>query len=174
MKRYWIILLAMLLMTGCATETPFEPVTDVYAEGTAAAMRQTIFETPENAAVTVMETESNGKMYFCDDYILTVYTTMAGDLQKTVYNATGFAMDDLQIIKINHADMTKYLCVWTAAGEGEAQVGRACILDDGNYHYVLTAMAQESKAGKLLAEDWETVFRSFDALTPDQIVSSGS
>lgn len=174
MKKYWILVVIMLLMTGCTNETPFEPVTDVYAEGTAAAMRQILLEIPEDATVTVMETQSNGKMYFCDDYTLTTYTTPAGDLEKTVLNATGFSIEDLQMLKVNYRDMTKYLCVWSAAGEGETQVGRACILDDGNYHYVLTAMAPESKAGKLLAEDWETLFRSFDALTPDQIVNSGS
>lgn len=174
MKRFWILTIIMLLITGCTDETPFEPVKDVYAEETAAPMRQIMLEIPEDATVTVMETQSNGKMYFCDDYTLTVYTTLAGDLQKTVKNATGFSMEELQMLKVNYRDMTKYLCVWTAAGEGATQVGRACILDDGHYHYVLTAMTQENQAGELLSGDWETVFRSFDALTPDQIVNSGS
>lgn len=170
----WVLALAALLLTGCGKEQEFEPVTDVYAQQTAPQMRQIVLTLPEDAAMTVMDTDINGKMYFCDKYILMTYTAQAGDLQKTIKNATGFSMEDLQIMQTQQGDMTRYLCVWTAAGEGENQVGRACILDDGSYHYVLTAMAGESDAWELQQGQWQTVFRSFRALTADQIVNSGS
>ena len=40
------------------------------------------------------------------------------------------------------------------------QIGRAAILDDGNYHYVLSCMAPEALGGDL-RETWDRVFASF-------------
>ena len=68
----------------------------------------------------------------------------------------------------------RYVCVWTAVGENGNQVGRLAVLDDGAYHYILTAMAEESIAGKLSGEVWDDVFSSFRLIAPEDVVSSGS
>ena len=49
------------------------------------------------------------------------------------------------------------------AQEGE-MVGRAAILDDGNYHYALSALAPAETAQQL-EEIWEAIFQSF-AIAP--------
>ena len=54
----------------------------------------------------------------------------------------------------------RYECVWVAAGEEEQQVGRMAILDDGNYHYCMTAMADEGDVLQL-RDTWQALFDSF-------------
>ena len=53
-----------------------------------------------------------------------------------------------------------YEFVWTAATDFGEQVGRAMILDDGSYHYTLTAMAPAEKAANY-QEIWNGLFETF-------------
>ncbi len=174
MKRVWITVLLMFLLAGCGSTQTFEPVTDVYQQQHLPQKRQITFDIPEDASSQVMDSDKEEKLYFCNNYTLCAYTVEAGNLYKTVKDTTGFPLDQIQLMQTQRGDMICYQVVWTAAGEGENMVCRACILDDGHYHYVLTAMAGEQEAGELAQGVWNEVFRSFRALTPDQIVSSGS
>ena len=45
-------------------------------------------------------------------------------------------------------------------GEQGQQVARGCILDDGNYHYVLTALAEAERAGEF-EEVWQEIFSGY-------------
>ena len=53
----------------------------------------------------------------------------------------------------------RYEWTWTGMGESGAQVGRAAVLDDGDYHYCVTVMADEAAAGSLDAQ-WDALFAS--------------
>jgi hypothetical protein len=56
--------------------------------------------------------------------------------------------------------LERYEFVWTSAVDGGEQIGRATILDDGDYHYVLSATV-----GAELIEEyqeiWNGIFESF-------------
>lgn len=173
MRKLGTLLLLVLLLTGCAQQQELENVLDAYAPQPMPKMQYVHIELPEEAAQAVMETDSDVKLYVCQDYTLTMYTVEAGDLQKTVKNATGFSPEALQMIKTQWGGETRYQFVWTAAGEGENMVGRACILDDGNYHYVLTVTAPESKAGMMAQAVWQPLVDSFH-VTEEPIVNTGS
>ena len=67
--------------------------------------------------------------------------------------------DDLDILRTKQGDVKRYQWVWTSAGEEGVQVGRACVLDDGAYHYIVTAQASEAIAGELQAQ-WQEIFAS--------------
>ena len=56
--------------------------------------------------------------------------------------------------------MKRYEFVWAAAGEDGERLGRGVILDDGSYHYCLTAMrpADPEKTSQIV---WSQVFQSF-------------
>ena len=112
-------------------------------------------------------------MYLCDDYTITVQTFASGDLNKTLQTATGYGKDKLQIMRTHANNAKRYECVWTAAGEGETQVGRTCVLDDGSYHYVLTVMAAEKQAGALM-QTWNALMESFRIASPDMDFNTGS
>lgn len=173
-KIIWLVLFAAVLLSACNENQALETVTDVYAPDTVAVQKQISLQLPADALSATVHAQEDGKLYICDNYTIHTYTRQAGDLQKTVTDLTGYTPKQLSIIKTNSDDMDLYRFVWTAAGEAEQQVGRGCILDDGNFHYVLSVMSNESYAGMLNEDSWQSVFRSFRAVTEDQMVSSGS
>ena len=173
MKRIGFLLIAALVLVGCGAQPALETVADENVQAVSAAMQQVLLELPEEGSTPVMESSENGALYLCDGYTLTLHTVQAGDLNKTLRQATGFSKDQLQLIQTGSQDIKRYECVWTAAGENENQVGRLCVLDDGAYHYVLCAMTGESQAGQL-RQTWNTLFDSFRLVSTDIDVNTGS
>ena len=97
----------------------------------------------------------------------------AGDLNSTVRSVSGFAPEDLKIMQTRRGDTERYDFVWTAAGETGEQICRACILDDGSYHYVLTATADASQ-GAQVQDVWREMFNSFRLVSPETPLYTGS
>jgi len=166
MKKCLFLLLLPLLLTGCGDQETYETVSDEILQPVAAIAQQTVVQLPDGAAVSVMQNDEEGTLYFCQGYTMTMQTMEAGDLNRTVKAVTGYGKDDLQLIRSGSHDAVRYDCVWAAAGEGEDQVGRAAILDDGNYHYVLTCMTGASQA-EALQEHWQALFESFSLASTD-------
>lgn len=171
MRKLGILLLFTALLAGCGAQETFETVADEHVLPVSATVQEISLTLPEEAKMPVMNDTDGGKLYLCDGYSLTVQTAEGGDLGRTVADATGFSHKNLQIMETRQGDAKRYEAVWTAAGENEPQVGRLCILDDGNYHYVLTAMTGASGAGDL-QKTWNEIFSSF-TLGEEQ-VSTGS
>lgn len=174
MKRVWIIILLLVLLTGCSAPAALETVTDVYIEPTLGQMQQVVVELPQDMAVPVMTNSETGSLYIYDDYVVSVSVCAGGDMVKTLTEATGYSPEMLQVVQTQQEHMDRYECVWTSVGEGTNHVGRACVLDDGQYHYVLTVMAPEQKARELQEGTWQTVFRSFRTVEPGSITHTGS
>jgi len=166
MKRLAIFLILAAILSGCGAAETFETVADEYLLPVASTRREVSLALPEDANVQTMQNTDGGTLYLCDGYTLTVQTARGGDLGKTVLGATGFSREDLQIISSRQGDCKRYEAVWSAAGESEQQVGRLCILDDGSYHYVLTAMTNASVAGEKQA-CLQEIFSSFDFVNTD-------
>lgn len=174
MRKLIVIGLLLLMLTGCKGEESFETMMDGTPEPVQAEKMHIMVNLPEDAAKQVMSSDESGSAYLCEDYVLTVQTLPGGDLSKTLLETTGFTPEKLPLIETVQGDIKRYVCVWTSLGENGAQVCRCTVLDDGNYHYVLTAMADEEKAGELSSGVWETVFSSFRLIAPEDVVSSGS
>ena len=152
------ILLVIVMLSGCAGQPVLERVEDPWVE-VAATQGEVVIALPDAAALPALQSPESGKLYLCDGYVLTVQTCPGGDLDATMRQITGFPKQQLTCIETRDGDVEKYSCVWTAAGEGGAQVGRALIMDDGNYHYAVTVMADYETAGEL-AETWQTLLGS--------------
>ncbi len=163
-----------MLLVGCKAPGVYETMQDSVEQVTPGKKMEIVVRLPVDASRQVMSSEENGDLYFCSGYTLTVQTVEAGDLQKTFYHATGFTPDQLSVMETQQGDVTRYRCVWTAAGETGDQVGRCEILDDGNYHYIVTAMAEEKMAGQLREGAWKDIFNSFRLIAPEDVVDSGS
>ena len=174
MKRIGVIIVsfAVLFFAGCSEQQILETVSDVHAAPAVAVMQQIIVQLPEELSVPALQDEKNGKLYLCDDYSVTVQTVEAGDLTETIQSVTGMDRKELQVLQTKQGDTVRYQWVWTSNGENGIQVGRGCILDDGSYHYVLTAMAEEENAKKVQTV-WREMFASFRVVTGEPI-SSGS
>lgn len=173
MKRIIIGIAAALLLSGCGVQPSFETISDKYQVPAAAEMQQIRIALPEDAAVPVMESDSAGRLYICEGYTLTVQTVSNGDMNGVLKSATGFPEENLSIIRTQSEGLQRLDTVWTAAGEGGDQVGRLSLLDDGNYYYVLTAMAPAD--GIRAAEsDWAQIFDSFCLVSSEEALYTGS
>lgn len=159
MKKIGLLLVIMLCLGGCKAEETFETLSDVYGEQPLAAKKEVVLSIPEDAAAQVIQSDS-GTLYLCDGYEITLQTMSAGDLNRTMQSLTGFESDALTVMETVQAEITRYECVWTAAGEGGDMVGRAAVLDDGTYHYCVTVMAGAQEAGQL-QQTWQTLLSSF-------------
>ncbi len=159
MKRLWMILAAVTLLCGCGARETFETVGDVYAEEPLPIQQEVVYKLPEDDAAQAVQSEY-GQLYFCDGYEITMQTMSSGNLDKTLRELTGFGANELTVIETGLTEAARYDCVWTAAGEGGDMVGRCVILDDGAYHYCMTAMASEEKAPSL-RQAWQELFDSF-------------
>lgn len=174
MKKCWIVLLTALLLCGCGKQGALETVMDSVETPMRPEPREVYVALPKDAAKETMNGEKGGNIYFCEDYILTLQTVPGGDLQKTFLETTGYLPEQLSVMHTEQPDYKCYRCVWTAAGEQGDQVGRCTILDDGSYHYILTAMAEAEKAGDLTAGAWEDIFSSFCFALPEEETNKGS
>ena len=173
MKKLWILLLVALLLAGCGKEASLETIGDVQDAPVVATMQQVLVDLPPELSTPTLQDESAGKLHLCDDYTVMVQTVESGDLKRTIRAATGMDMENLQIIQTKQGDAKRYQFVWTSNGENGIQVGRACVLDDGAYHYVLTAMADESKSGEI-QPTWQEIFASFRVIEETEQINTGS
>ena len=159
MKKCILFLLFSVFLTGCGSEATFETVADEWVQSAAAPVRQVLVTLPEEAAVPVSENE-NGQLYQCDGYEIALQTLESGNLDATLRAVTGHSREDLTVMETEPDNLRRYDLVWSCLGEEGEQVGRACILDDGNYHYVLSVLWEADRAAEL-----ETVisdlFRSY-------------
>ena len=159
MRKIILCLLCVLLLSGCAAEETFETVADEWAAPAIAQQRQTYVKLPEEAASPAVESGSD-RLYQCDDYEITLQTLPGGDLQATVRGICGYDMETLTVMHRQQDGFDSYEFVWTNMGEEGECVGRAKIIDDGSYHYVLTAFADAEKSHSCLG-DWLYMFESF-------------
>lgn len=160
MKFCWMMLLLAGLLSGCGAQTTLETVADDLAEPAAAiAPRQIDVRLPDGALAPVLES-STEQMYLTEEYELLVQTLDAGDLAATIDQICGYQPEDLTVMQTHWDGVDRYEFVWAAAGEGGDRLGRAVILDDGNYHYCMSVLrpAQSRKTSQIV---WRDVFGSF-------------
>ncbi len=173
MKKFWAIPLAALLLAGCSKKATLETIGDIPDAPASTTMQQVLVDLPPELSTPTLQDETTGKLHLCDDYTVLVQTLEAGDLKRTVQTATGMDMENLQMIQTKQGNAKRYQFVWASNGENGIQVGRGCVLDDGAYHYVLTAMADESKAGKVQPA-WQEIFASFRVIEETEQINTGS
>ncbi|MBR4017363.1 MAG: membrane lipoprotein lipid attachment site-containing protein [Oscillospiraceae bacterium] len=173
MKKLWIILLATLVLSGCSKKDVLETVTDVQDTPAAVVAQRIQLYLPQELSAPVLQNEESGALYLCEDYAVSTQVLESGDLNKTIRSVTGMEKDSLQIIETKKQDSACYQWVWATGGENGIQLGRGCVLDDGVYHYVLTAQANEEAAGKI-QDTWNEIFTSFSLATEREEISTGS
>ena len=158
MKKLFWVLLPLLLLAGCAARETMETLGDIPVEGTAAAPRQVSVNLPDEAAVPTAESDS-GRIYLCKDYEIIIQTLEAGDLDETIRTLSGYDRDSLTVMKTRVEGADRYDFVWATAGENGERLGRAVILDDGNYHYCMSVLRPaEAEVSQII---WDDVYHSF-------------
>ena len=166
MKRLCWIFLLVFLLCGCTSQKEFETLSDD-VQYSLVEPSDIILDLPEKVAVSVFGDGDGNEIYIANDYTVETYLLPSGDMDKTVLEVTGFLKKDIQIMETESDGIKRYECVWTSAGEGELQACRATILDDGNYHYVLTVVGDQAAASKC-SEEWKQIFKSYMLTNTDQ------
>lgn len=160
MKKTGILFAALLLLlSGCArAEITAETVADVWEIPAAAEPQEIHLELPGEALECAMESDT-GRLYLGSSYDVMVQTREGGDLSATLRELTGFSEDEITVIQTRTEYPRRWEFAWAAAGERGDRIGRGVIIDDGSYHYCLTALQDAD------AEDcqivWSEVFHSF-------------
>ena len=160
MKKVIVWMFLLCFLSGCAAQPALETVADAQVvQAVQTAPKQIFVELPEEVAVQTME-GSSGRYYLCQDYEILIQTMAGGDLSRTIREISGFEKDNLTIMHTNPAGMDRYDFVWAANAEQGEQVGRAVIVDDGSYHYVMTVLhdAADTENTQIV---WRTVFETF-------------
>ena len=156
MKRWMGLFFVMCLLSGCAAEETLETIQDEWIVPAMAQPREISVRLPEDLVMPVLEQEGK-QLYMGQDYEIMLETMTAGDLKATIQNLSGYEQEQLTVLETNQGDYSRYEFVWTAAGEQGHRLGRAAILDDGEYHYCMSVLRD---AGDTLVV-WQDVFSSF-------------
>ena len=173
MKKLLMLLALALCLSGCGTQETFETVEDIQTIEPAAVCQQFAVKLPEEAAAPTFQDDSGAELYVCQDYTISKQIFSSGDLEKTIQTITGKSQEELQIIKTMQNTYDRYDFVWATAGEDGLQLGRACILDDGNYHYTLSSLTRESASG-ILQKTFSDMYDSCRLLDPEVNLRTGS
>lgn len=138
-KRILIAMLAALFLAGCGKTETMETVADEMDVPVLAQPRKISVELPGQAEAA-LETDA-GQLYVTDDYEIALETLDGGDLNGTLQALSGRTAEELTVLETRTEDgMKRYEFVWACAGEEGDRLGRAVILDDGNYHYCLSVL----------------------------------
>ncbi len=159
MKKWLWIVAASFLLCGCATQETFETVGDTQVEATMPPAAQIVVSLPEGAVVPASESEA-GQLYLGDGYEITIQTLPGGDLERTIREVSGHSREDIAPILSLQGAQKRYDLVWACAGETGDRIGRAAVLDDGYYHYVLCLLA-DAELSDDNRDNWDALFRSF-------------
>ena len=158
MKKYVLIFLTALLLTGCAQADVGETVADVWEEPVQViAPRETRLEFPGETVASAMESDS-GRLYLGDGYEVMIQTLSGGDLDATIRTLTGFERKDITVIQTQE-DPARWEFAWASAGEQGERLGRGVVLDDGNYHYCLSVLQDIDDDDCQII--WSEVFNTF-------------
>ena len=160
MRKYVFLLLITALLSGCAAEDTFETVSDALIQPVMAQPRLVCVDLPGETALPVIE-NNNGRIYVCNDYEIVIQTVFSGDLEETMQTMSGRGREELTVMETFSDNVSRYEFIWAAAGETGDQIGRGVILDDGNYHYCLSALWNADATGKMQT-NWDQVFSSFN------------
>ena len=156
MKKFiWMVLLTALL-TGCTAEETLETVSDEWVVPVMAQPREMSVRLPEDTVAPVLEQDGR-RLYMGRDYEIMLETLSSGDLSATIRSLCGYEQDQLTVLETRQGDYSRYDFVWTMAGETGDRLGRAVILDDGEYHYCMSAIRDQGDT----QIPWRDVFGSF-------------
>lgn len=159
MKRWMGICLLAFLLCGCGAEETMETVHDEWVIPAMAQPREISVRFPEDTLAPVLEQDSC-RLYMGLDYEIMIETLTAGDLNATVRALSGYEKEQLTVLETRQGDLDRYDFVWTTAGEKGERLGRGVILDDGDYHYCMSALREPGDTVIV----WRDVFGSFSLI----------
>ena len=136
-----------------------ETVSDEWMVSAMAQPREISVRLPEDTVVPVLE-RAGRRLYMGQDYEIMLETLASGNLNATMETLCGYHKDQLTVLQIRQDDLDRYEFVWTTTGERGDLLGRAVILDDGQYHYCMSVLRDAEESAVV----WRDVFGSFSLI----------
>ena len=158
MKKVCFVLLMAVLLSGCAAQETFETVADEILQPVMAQPAEISVRLPDNAVAPVLESDQR-QVYMSEEYEILIETVASGDLSATIRDLCGYEKDQLTVMETQNQNVSRYEFVWACAGEKGDRLGRAVILDDGDYHYCLSVLRDAVQEKCQIV--WSDVFASF-------------
>ena len=159
MKKWLFLGLCVCFLSGCQKAT-FETLGDVPHHQVVAPVERTVLLLlPQDAVLAVWENDAD-TLYACQDYTVHVQILDGGDLDGTIRTVSGFSREGLTVLESRCGDHDRYEWVWTATGDEGDMICRCVLLDDGDFHYAVTVMADATLAGGLMPQ-WNEMLSSF-------------
>lgn len=152
-----LLMLMTFLLCGCAASETLETIADEPIQAVMAQPREISVRLPDNAVAPVLEGETE-QVYMSEDYEIVIETLSAGDLDATMRSICGYERNQLTVMETQWDNVTRYDFVWAAAGEKGDRLGRAVVLDDGEYHYCMSVLRDAETVSQIV---WRDVFASF-------------
>lgn len=162
MRKIIAFVLLTLLLAGCAAEETFETISDDIVQQVMAQPREIAVSLPGEVSMPAMESDS-GRIYLASDYEIYIQTLDSGDLNATIRTVSGYEKDALTVMETSLDGVDRYEFVWASAGENGDRIGRGVVLDDGDYHYVMTVLRDADTAENTQIV-WNDVFNSFSVV----------
>lgn len=156
----YLLMVMVFLLCGCGARETLETVADEPVQAVMARPREVSVRLPDNAVAPVLEQEAE-QVYLSEDYELIIETLASGDLDATIRSICGYSRDQLTVMETQWDNVTRYEFVWAAAGEKGDRLGRAVVLDDGDYHYCLSVLRDAQAVSQVV---WRDVFASFSLI----------
>lgn len=158
MKRFCVALLMAVGLLGCTRQEALETVDDAWLQPVMASPRTLAVQLPETAEpVRITDTE---QLYRQGDREILVQTLASGDLDQTIRSLSGYRRENLTVLNTFSDGTDRYEFVWAATGEEGERLGHGVILDDGNYHYCLSAIRDAGDT----EDPWQELFQSFSLI----------
>lgn len=147
MRKWMLFWAAALLLSGCAAEPVYETIGDVCGNTEpVAAPGEITFAPPDGAARETSADGSGRNIYTVGAWEIWTQVYPGGDIRATMEQITGLGAQALTVMERQANGMACYETAWTTTGENGSLVGRAAVMDDGNYHYCLGLLVPEDQA----------------------------
>lgn len=158
MRKILAVLSLTLLLSGCGKTQTFETVSDSGDVPVSTEVYRVVVSLPEEASQPIMDSGSE-QIYMCENFTIAVQQLSGGDMQATLKQLTGGAVEQTSVIQTDRNGVPCYRLAWAAVGEDGLQSCRSVIMDDGKYHHAVTVMADYTVAGDLDAQ-WKHILDS--------------
>lgn len=173
MKKWWLLVLSCVLLSGCQTSMPiWERVEDTLPAAPVGFWQEDTFQMElELPTGLSLETEEDGvRVYSTDDGSMEVQTSMflTSGLAAAVRSLSGFSLDHVTVVETTHGPFPEYQFAWYSLTEQGGRLYRADLIFDGLCCYAVVCSTLEAK-GDLYQAQVQQVFSSF-TLTGERLV----
>lgn len=147
MKKWIIIVLCFIVLTGCSSNADYETIGNVCDEPMSVYIPAQIeLVMPEESDMKETATVNGTKYYRFGDCQVWVDVLQTGNLSATIEEITGQNPEKMTVIAREMNGYSCYETTWSAMAEEGMHIGRLLVADNGKHHYCIALMMPEESS----------------------------